>query len=190
MHRWIVLLLLVSPSAALATSIVAHSEEELVRRADVIAFGTIVRTHTHVDRKGRVITEAELQVRKGLRGAQDGEFIVIAVPGGKLANGMAARTVGAPSLESGQMVLGFFESRGGARLPLGLSFGLLRVVPDREGSLRVYRELEGLSLFQANGRPAPSEPFELIGVPLDDYLRRIGTRVKELGLPAPGTVRP
>lgn len=169
--------------AAQATTIVALPERELVARANVIAFGTVLRTETVVNARGQVFTQAELQVHQGFRGVRANEFLLVQVPGGPLPNGLEARTVGAPRLAAGQLVFGFFEQRDGTVRPLGLAFGLLRVRTNTTGELRVFREADELALVNERGEGLHPEQFVVADVPLIDYGKRINTHLAALGLP-------
>lgn len=169
--------------AAHATTIVALPERELVARADVIAFGTVLRTETVVNARGQVFTQAELQVHQGFRGARANEFLLVQVPGGPLPNGLEARTVGAPRLAAGQMVFGFFEQRDGTARPLGLAFGLLRVRTNTAGELRVFREADELAFVNERGEGLEPGQFVLADVPLVELGRRINEHLVALGLP-------
>ena len=185
MKYWIAALLAALPLGAQASTIVALPEPALIERADVIVFGTVVSTQTLLGEGGRVFTQAELQVQLGLRGARPGDVLVLQVPGGRLPNGVVAEVVGAPRLSDGQLVFGFLERRGDVVLPLGLAYGLLDVHADAKGGYRVDRNLAGLALRARDGSPVSPEAVALRDVPLTELTRRVATRLRELGLPAP-----
>ncbi len=181
-----------APAAAGATTIIALPEAELVRAADTIVLGTVIDTTTVIDAGGRVATRARLQVYRHLRGAGAGagEVLTVEVPGGTLKNGLVAHTPGSPALAGGDFVFGFFETTGEVKRPLGLSYGLLRVRRAADGSWRVFRETDGLTMLSPQGGAAAEEAVALRDVPLATLVARIAARLTELGLPPGGAVAP
>ncbi len=172
------LALLLLPLPAFATVVLGLDDPELAAQADTIAFGVVVQTRTEV-RDGRAFTLADVQVYKGLRGVNDGGFITVSLPGGRLPGGLEQVVSGAPHLRAGQMLVGFFETRHGTCRPLGLSFGLLDV-ESVGGELRVFRDLAGVQVVGGGGAAVSPGTYVVAGEPLDDYLGRIAAYVSAL----------
>jgi hypothetical protein len=175
---------------ASATVIVALPEAELIKKADTIVIGTVIRTETVLHEGGRVATQAWLQVYRGLRGAATESVIRIEVPGGRFDNGLLAFTPGSPALAGGDFVFGFLETHGEVRRPLGMSYGLLRIRKAGDGSWRVFRETDGLTMLSPAGLPAETAVVTIRDLPLETLVRRVEARLRELGIEAPGTVAP
>ena len=171
--------LLLIGGEARASTIVALDERALTRRADLVGFGSIISTRT-VTRPGSqaVVTIAEAQLYRTVRGAASGDVITLQVMGGRLDNGLVARTVGAPVLEAGQMFVGFLEQRGGVYRPLGLSYGYLKVHRDSSGIFRVSRDVQGLGLLAPGGGSVAPEVWRLRDVPLEQLLDRLSGHLK------------
>ncbi|HET6343649.1 MAG TPA: hypothetical protein VFH51_01905 [Myxococcota bacterium] len=138
------------PCSALATTVLALSEDELAARADsiVVAHVTAVRTVVHPG--GRVATAASLEVQESLKGAPAGATLTLEVPGG-VVDGVVFAAVGAPSLSPGSLVFGYFETHGSVCRPLGLAYGLYQVLGD---DWMAHRDLRGLALVTPGGEPA------------------------------------
>lgn len=187
MRSVVSLLLLFAPTSLHATTIVALPESDLVARADAIVFGTVLATRTFVTPEGRARTRADLQVHKALRGARDGDVIVLESPGGKVAEGLVSRVDGAPTFRVGMQVFAFLEIHGDAHRPLGLSYGLLNVVRDRTGAYRVQRNLKGLSFVSPRGLPVAPASVRIDAAPLDEIMARVRTHLR--GLPLPADIR-
>jgi hypothetical protein len=176
MRSFTLLALLLAPSLAEAATVLALDEAALVARADTIVVGSIISTRV-VRTPGGVMTEGDLQVYRGLRGAEAGTVITIAVPGGRVAKNLIADVAGAPKLQPGQLVFAFLETWGYQRRPLGLSLGFIEV-KSVSGVMRVFRNLEGV---QAVG---PTDPNQLViaGELFTDFLARIEALVAKAPL--------
>lgn len=172
---------MLAPAAAQASVIVPLTEPELVAKADVIVFGTLVRTQTVRNDVGFVVTRAELQVYRALRGAKNGEFLLIEVPGGQLPSGEVAEVSGSPKLVVGQPLVAFLQARGQVLRPLGMSFGVLHV-RGKGAEQRVYRSLDGLQLLLPSGRSASASKYQIDGVPLAALMTRIEAELRNQGI--------
>lgn len=167
---------------AQASIIVPLAEPELAARADVIVFGTVLRTQTLRNPTGFIVTQAEVQVYRSVRGSKPGEFLIIEMPGGQLPDGDVAEVTGAPHLARGQTVVAFLQKRGQVLRPLGMAFGLLDVRGSGAAGQRVYRNLDGLQLLLPSGRSAPAVKYAIEGVPLGDFLARIDATLRDQGI--------
>lgn len=187
MRGWLIgMLLLASSLSAEAATVVAVPEAELVALSDTIVFGSVLRTRTLVNSRGAVVTRADLQVVRAVRGAAAGAVLTLEVPGGRLPNGMVAYTGGSPSLAVGDLVFGFLQTRNGIVRPLGLSYGLLRARSDGAGGYRLFREVEGLVPLDAKGAELSPASISLKDVALDELIARVERRLIEIGVPVGG----
>jgi hypothetical protein len=179
MRNYLTVIGLFLASNALAATVVALSEEQLAKKADTIAFGSVVANEVRTTPEGRVFTRSVLQVYDGIKAVDRGAYVYIDVPGGQRADGLTFHVPGAPNLQPGDLILGFFENRGEAKLAMGLSYGILRVVLGEDGKYRVYDQTDRLGTV----RPprAAGEPLSVRGEPLQTVMNRIRGH---LGLPA------
>ncbi len=166
--------------AAWGSVVLAVPEPELARAADVIAFGQIVHTQTEIA-DGRVVTHATMQVLDAIWHTTVKSFLELYVPGGNLPNRLVATAPGAPRLKNGDMVFGFFQKLENGVVPLGLSYGLLRVRSTQSGDLRVYRELDGLQFVDRSGNPVSTESIKIADVPLKEFAARIRQHLSSVG---------
>jgi hypothetical protein len=184
MRRLITIIaLVVAPKMAAASVVVPLAEPELVAKADTIFFGTVVNTRALQSPTGFVSTRIEVQVYRGIKGAQSGDVVYVDVPGGDLGNGVGVAVSGSPRPVIGDMIFCFGERHGDAFRPLGMSFGWLAVKQSAAGDLRVFRQLEGLHLEAKPGTTADLSTFVVDGEKLDDFANRIEQRVRALPTP-------
>jgi len=173
MNRTLVAAVLwIVPTSASATTIVALDDAALVKAADTIVVGSVIGTQTLVLKGGAIVTRANFQVYRVLRGAKVGDVLTLDVPGGRVG-GMIADTSGSPKLQAGQMYLGFLESHAGVRVPLGLSYGLLKVRTDASGVRRVYRDTDGLYMLAPGGGPVDPKSVQIRDETLESVISRV-----------------
>jgi len=174
MRYLLALVALLATSEALASTILAVPEDDLARRADVIALVTIIDTQTSVNQRGQVFTLGRVQVLLPVKGVSLHRVATMQVPGGRLPSGLVAETFGAPKLAPGQLWFGFFEAAGDGTLrPLGLSYGLLHTRKDAQGHYWVWRDSSGMALIQPDGSAAPPSVTQLSDTPLEVLVRRV-----------------
>ena len=188
------LLFLFTPRLAGATVMVAPTEDELVSGAQVIGMAVVQRLEVVVGQSGQVMTHAELKIERGVRGADDGDFVSMDYPGGRLANGVVASVPGAPNLKVGDRVFAYLRpGRTGALLPIGLRFGVLDVHRGKDGRFRANRRLEGLTLVDKTGAATPTTRYTLNDVVVDKLVEDTQARMRKLridaGPPARNTSR-
>jgi nitrous oxidase accessory protein NosD len=162
------ILTILLPCSAFATTVVALDDAELAARADTIVVGHITAVRTVVYPGGHVATDATLEVQDSLKGAPEGSTLTVEVPGG-VVGGVVFEAVGAPPLIVGSLVFGYFETSGAVVRPLGLSYGLYRVWGT---DWSVHRDLRGLALVTHRGAPVSGlEP--VTSLPLTTLLERV-----------------
>lgn len=136
---------------ASATLVVRLDLSELVARSSLIVEGRCLSVTGLRDPSGVLVTEVELLVDRGRRGARDGEILRFRLPGGELG-GRRLVIPGLPSFAPGDEVFLFLTapSSRGWRMPVGLGQGLYRLRRDpATGDRRLLRDLTGLELVDA-----------------------------------------
>jgi hypothetical protein len=137
-HR-IVLLLMVclAPAALRATVIVPAEFREIVRGADIIAYGRVVSAAADwSDDRKRIDTLVTLQVATYLKGGP-GETVAFTVPGGAVGRYRNV-LVGAPQFAEGEEAIVFLNTHAGDRpVVFGLNQGVFRVRFDGQTRRRV-----------------------------------------------------
>src|SRR2546428_107957 len=103
MRRALVLALLVC-LPALASSVEPLSDEELVRRSDVIVHARVARVHVEWDSShARLFTHVELDRKAALKG-NVAAVVTLCIPGGS-RDGMTTVIHGMPSFTEGEEVV-------------------------------------------------------------------------------------
>lgn len=174
--------LALAPVAARATIVIAMPEDELTRASQAIFVGTVLDVSTGLDAGGRVMTRANIQVLRALRGTKRNAVVAVEYPGGRLPNGLAAQVDGSPRLSVGDRVFAFAERHGAALLPLGLRYGLLRVHADGKGGYLVTRDTDGLVLMDRFGKQPRPGVATLRGVSLEALIARVQGHLRALGI--------
>jgi len=142
-----------------ASTVLRLDVEDLVARCDVGLEGRVASKQVRVDAQGRIETEYVVRVERTFWGAPLVER-TIRLPGGVLPDGRGLVIPGMPSLAEGEVALLFLsaENARGARMPIGLAQGRLRVVTNAVGEKSVQRDAGVLDLVEANGAPSVSSP--------------------------------
>lgn len=135
--RYVLALLLLTASPALATVLVPVSFDEMVTESRAIVYGRVaeVRSETTADRRS-IMTLVTVDVASHLKG-DFGPTVTFRVPGGRV--GMYRRIViGAPEFREGEDVVVFLSARGPS-IPylFGLSQGVYRVTRQSGGGALV-----------------------------------------------------
>lgn len=156
-------------SSAEATSVVALNADGLVRESQAIGVAQVLRTQV-VSGPSGVVTLAELQFYRALKGVKRHDTMLVQVPGGELIPGRETRVDGAPKLKAGQMFLGFFHEHGGVMKPTALSYGVMPVVSNADGVFRVLQRHGGLRFVEPDGRVSSEGPIRVHNRPLDEVL--------------------
>jgi hypothetical protein len=183
-------LFLLTPRLAQATVMVAPSEDELVSGAQVIGMAVVQRLEVVIAPSGQVMTHAELKIERGVRGADDGDFVSMDYPGGTLPNGLVSSVPGSPNLEVGDRIFAYLRpGRTGALLPIGLRFGVLDVHRGKDGRFRANRRLDGLTLVDKTGAATPTTRYILHDVVVDRLVEDTQARMRKLRIDAGSSSR-
>lgn len=151
-----------------ATTIVPRSEPDLARLSDAVVFGHVLEVR-HVAEGGRAYTIATLEIIASARGPEPTSLVSLQVPGGIVAPGIMQHVAGSPTLEQGQLWLGFLNQVDGRYVPRGLSYGLWPVVRGRDGAFVVSRPAAGAA-------PSAALPVGVVSVdtePVESVLARV-----------------
>jgi hypothetical protein len=167
---------------AVAATVAATSESELIDRATLVVHGTVLSTQTAF-RSGpgvRMVTEVSLEVHEVLKGSYPDSTLILAMPGG--ARGSEVIHVpGTPRFLPGEQVCVFLAPLpGGLWTTLGISQGKFRLVPDSGTGSLVAEQARGARVVPRGGRghaahglrPAPA------GGAWGSFRRRIRERAR------------
>ncbi len=139
----LILLTLLTPLAAHATSIVLPTDEALVEKSPVIVSGSVISTMP-VDRDGAIWTDTEIAVTRAIKG-QTEETITIHEIGGVIETTKGNRITkifGAPEFTEGERVLLFLES-----MPDSTGLGGYRVMDLFVGKFGEGKTLDGRRMW-------------------------------------------
>ena len=184
-QRWIVglaplALAIALPSAA--STFVALSDEEMVRRAKAVVVGRVAKVDSFWNEAHTaILTEALLEVEEVVLG-EASEHVVLRTFGGEVA-GYRVEAHGFPTFAKGQRLLVFLttEPRDGSTRILGYRQGQFRVVSGPGGedwALPALDDGDGEAPAPAHG----GEPASLRNAfPLPELKRHIGDRARQVG---------
>ena len=166
------LLALLFPPLAGATSAIRLTPEELAKRANRVGEGEVVSVESEWSADGkRIISRVRLRMEANWKG--EGEEVEIVVPGGTVGE-LTQIVQGMPAFEEGEKVVVFLEKpapQPGFRV-VGLAQGKFRVAEVPEQGRFLLPSLEGLKLVDPL-TGAEASPFVETPVPLEDFRRRI-----------------
>lgn len=167
------------PCAALATTVMALSVEEMAQRAPLVVRATANQSQATWDAQERGIwTYTELAVQETLKGAP-AAGVIVKQPGG-VVGARGTSVAGAARFAPGEEVVLFLEPAAdekGVYLVLGLAAGKVSV-EDRLGTRSAVRHLDGLAFARPGGGAVrPVGAVEVIG-PADAFLERVRRAVK------------
>jgi hypothetical protein len=144
------LLALLAPLCAEATTVLAQSFEELTRHADAVVRGTVGPQEAHWDAAHRrIYTYVEVRVVDRLKGAPT-DIVLVRSPGG-VAEGVGQRVEGSPAFEAGEQVILFLErapDEPGVMQVSALAAGKIHLATSKLGELRASRDLRGISQYR------------------------------------------
>lgn len=179
-----------APSNVDASTVLRLDVEDLVARCDVALEGRVISARAQLDARGRIETEYVVHVARTFWGTALTDR-TIRLPGGVLPDGRGLVIPGMPTLAVDETALLFLspENVRGARIPIGLAQGRLRVVTNAEGHRSVQRDVSALDLVEANGAPSPL-PAAKTALEYDATIARIeAARVARVAREKNGGVR-
>lgn len=168
---------LASAAPALATTLIALDEEQLVAESSQIVTGFCTGIR-HEWRDGTLLTLATVRIDRVLKGTPAAEVTVV-LPGGvdfERQVPVAVTFPGAPTLLPSERVLLFLgpadTSRGELAIT-GFSQGKLSILEAADGTPMVRRDLSGLSLVKGNRLRAGGRHAEPLSVIEERIFRRV-----------------
>jgi hypothetical protein len=143
------------PGAVDAGTALRLDVEGLVAASALVLEGRVLSRQALPTAAGRIATDFEIEAQRTWLGTTPGRHTV-RLPGGVLPDGSGILIAGMPSLLPGEDVILFLtaESSSGARMPVGLSQGKLRVATSLAGEKVLVRHHAGLDLVHAPGEAA------------------------------------
>ena len=181
---WAVLAVLVSVSLpGGTTTLVSLSLDDLVGEADLIVEGRVLDTHSLETARGRVVTDATLQVERYLLRSGPAELKVRSL-GGEVAD-RAVYTAGAARLETGKEYVLFLFNKtwpdgSDSYLVVGMLQGRFPLTVDPQtGERFIQRSLDGINVIPAPGiQPrSASQPEGSIYMTLSQFEAEIQKRI-------------
>lgn len=164
---------------AMASTFVAMTDAELVKGADAIVRGKIVKLESRWNESGNlIVTDATVAVRETLRGTAP-EFVTVRTAGGEVGD-YGVEAIGFPKFRRGEDVILFLDrgTDGPARV-LGFQQGHWEVVERLDGvKMAVPRVEDGAALITRDGQLRP-EPRSVLLRDLKRYIRQIDRRERE-----------
>lgn len=179
-------IILLSGSAALATTLLAADVPLLTQSSEVIVRGTIVRVQARLSGDGaRVFTEAELAVVEALKG-EPGPSLIATQPGGVVGD-VGQWIDGVATFREGDEVVLFLERRGPRYTVTGMAQGLYRIErPQGGAALAVPQAAHAELVDPSTGKSGTRDERP---VPLEALLQQIRS-LSRGGTIAPATKPP
>jgi hypothetical protein len=179
-YRWLALLLcILVPGVALATTVRLQSERQMTAAAAAIARGTVLSVTPRRHSSGLVVTDVTLRVERLLKAAAPVSTLVFTQLGGTL-DGKTLHVPGQSSFTVGEEVLVFLERGGDSLVEMGVGAGKYRVLRE-PGGAAIERQLGRLAFAVVDGRKATRvQPPPVTGPePLDVFEARIAAFLVE-----------
>ena len=132
---------------ASATTVLKVSVEQMTVASHTIVHGVVrnSRAETIGDNPRHIQTVVDIDIRQLVRGARGTREITLILPGGRVGD-WAMHIPGMPSFTAGEEVVLFLEKTSKNWAICGLSQGKFTVVPDKDGTKVVQRNLDGMHM--------------------------------------------
>ncbi len=161
------------PSAR-ASLVEALDLASLVEEADSVVLARVIKSWSHYDDRGRIVTDYQMQVERAEKGdTAPGAAVVVRKLGGIVGDrGMTIS--GEPGYEDNELVLLFGKNGKAAYLrPVGMGQGAMRII-ERDGVRWVRSDARGMSLVrkgntQKSAAPGVAEARSGLRVRADDH---------------------
>jgi hypothetical protein len=163
-----------------ASVVVALDLPELVRRAELIVHGEVLRQESAWE-DGQIVTRSFVRVHGALKGSA-GKEVVVRRAGG-VVHGIGQILYGEAKLGTGEEVVLFLRGTRGEWRVVGMAQGKFGVVADpRTGERHAVQDLSGLALARPKaGRPLEAGHASPARLPLRDFFSRVTDLVARPG---------
>ena len=172
-HRLVLVLAVLFPVAAGATTVRLYDEPEMAKHAAAILRGRVASVVTRAGVGRIIVTDVTVDVERILKATHSQKQFTFTQMGGTL-DGQRLTVPGSSTYEVGEEVLIFLEDGGAGLVELGIGAGKYRI--DRSsGQPMVQRQLRGVTFARVDGKRATPAPPPRIGAPepLEAFERRI-----------------
>ncbi|MEC8025711.1 MAG: hypothetical protein VX223_17400 [Myxococcota bacterium] len=138
---------------ASATTVLKVSVEQMTVASDTIVHGVVrsSRAETIRDNPRHIQTVVNIDVRQLIRGARGTREITLILPGGRVGD-WAMHIPGMPSFIAEEEVVLFLEKTSKNWAICGLSQGKFTVIPAKDGTKVVQRNLDGIHMVDKTSR--------------------------------------
>ncbi|HEX5660921.1 MAG TPA: hypothetical protein VFX59_27200 [Polyangiales bacterium] len=171
---WAVLALAVSIGVphARASMVEALDLETLVQEADSVVLARVIKSWSHYDDRGRIVTDYQMQVERVEKGAAaPGSAVVVRKLGGVVGDrGMTIS--GEPGYQDNELVLLFGKNGKSYLRPVGMGQGAMRIT-ETDGQRWVRSDSRGMSLVRKGSTDKSAAPAVAQPRKLDDVLAEV-----------------
>ncbi len=174
-------LTLVGTQAALATTVVKLTVQDLTRKSDSIVMARVEDEVSSWDASHKEIyTYTTLRVLEPVKGMKGQTTITLRQIGGTVDN-IASIVPGMPSFRKGEEVVLFLTRKDAAGYPwvMGLQQGKYTIVTDKNGAKMVRNDLSGTELLSKSGEHLEATTAK--DMPLSAFLDGIKTSLGQAG---------
>ncbi len=150
-HLFILLALLVLVPAALATTFVVPTDEEMVARADAIVIARVERQWVEESRD--TVTVYEVRIERTIKGSPHSDDLVRVVSPGGFLKDHGVYVPGAARFADGERALLFLTLDHGRWMTTDLTLGKFRFTTTTDGERVLVRNLDGAGAWDRSGAP-------------------------------------
>ena len=159
--RLLIVSFLAAATSLQAITYIVPTDRDLVHEADAIVLAKAMCSYTQVSTDGRIVTIAELDVTRSLKGAfRKGDTLRLSEIGGSLTN-ITLAVPGSPRYENGEDYLVFVAvSQSGETATYGMGLGRFKKVTDLHGLTTFSRGMGTESIFGFDASGAAHKELE------------------------------
>lgn len=140
----LLLLSLMAPPGARASTTIAFNSLQLQLRSDAIVVGRVVGLNSHRLERGLIVTDVKIRIEQIARGTALPATLIVRQPGGRLGDELQVADEVPTFAMNEQALLFLRENRaGGFYSVVGLEQGKVNLVPEAGGRLRLERHMGG-----------------------------------------------
>jgi hypothetical protein len=160
-----------------ASVVEALDLDTLVREADSVLLVRVIKSWSHYDDRGRIVTDYQMQVEEVEKGdAAPGSAVVVRKLGGIVGDrGMTIS--GEPGYQDNELVLLFGKGGKSYLRPVGMGQGAMRIT-ETDGERWVRSDARGMALVRKGSTDKGASPAVAAPRRLDDLLSEVQALVK------------